>query len=173
MKLGNHDIQALAKKLFHHNRGVKRAKLMHPNRDWLIGVLVGILIIVLMIGWSAYTYLEKRDALELTDTSIEPVVPVYNADIVQDALELYTRRDEVFARLNQSSVSTIDPEVGAVIDPVSTTTSSTTNQVAEELPAEEIAIEEEGDQTIDPPQLTSPESTPENDISTETPTLID
>jgi hypothetical protein len=79
----------------------------------------------------------------------------------------------VFARLNQSSVSTIDPEVGAVIDPVSTTTSSTTNQVAEELPAEEIAIEEEGDQTIDPPQLTSPESTPENDISTETPTLID
>jgi hypothetical protein len=168
MKLGNYEIQAVAKKLFHHNRGIKRTKLMHPNRDWLIGVLVGILIIVVMIGWSAYTYLEKRDAIGLTDTSVEPVVPVYKADTVQDALDLYQNREEVFAQLNQSNVSIAEPEV----DTVSTTTSSTTDQVTDEQPEAEVDIEEET-QAIAQPPLTSPESTPENDISTELPTLMD
>ena len=169
MKLGNYEIQAVAKKLFHHNRGIQRTKLMHPNRDWLIGVLVGILIIVVMIGWSAYTYLEKRDAIGLTDTSVEPVVPVYNADTVQDALDLYTKREELFEELNQSRGQIIvDPEVNIV----STTTSSTTDQVTDEQPEAEVDIEEET-QAIAQPPLTSPESTPENDISTELPTLMD
>jgi len=168
MKLGNHDIHTLAKKLFHHNQGVKRAKLMHPRRDWLIGVLVGMVIIVVMIGWSAYTYLEKRDAIELTDTNVEPVLPVYNADTVQDALELYARRDEAFARLTQSNVSIVDP----ALDTISTTTGSTTDQVAEEQSTAEVTIEEGEEQAVASPPLTSPESTPENDVSTETPTLI-
>jgi hypothetical protein len=167
MKLGNYEIQAVAKKLFHHNRGIKRTKLMHPNRDWLIGVLVGILIIVVMIGWSAYTYLEKRDAIGLTDTSVEPVVPVYKADTVQDALDLYQNREEVFAQLNQSNVSIAEPEV----DTVSTTTSSTTDQVVEEQPTAEVIIEEEG-QAIDPSPANSPVAVPANNFIADTPTLV-
>jgi hypothetical protein len=173
MKLGNHDIQALAKKLFHHNQGVKRAKLMHPSRDWLIGVSIGMVIIILMIGWSAYTYLEKRDAIELTDTNIEPVLPVYNADIVEDALELYIRREEIFAQLNQSSAPATGAVADPVIDTVSTTISSTTDQVAEEQPAAEIIIEEDEGQATATPPSTSPEPTPENEAAVGTPTLID
>lgn len=156
MKLANHNIHALAKKLFHHNQGVQRPKLMHPERDWLIGVLVGLMIIVAMISWSAYTYIEKRSAIGLDDTGVEPQVPVYKSDTVEDALEIFTQRGELFKQLNQSTI----PAVESLDVVVATTTSSTTDEV-EEGQIGDVITEEDIDQTIDSESV-SPDQPVEN-----------
>jgi len=172
MKLGNHDIHALAKKLFHHKQGAKRAKLMHPKRDWLIGGVVGLMIIVVMISWSAYTYLEKRDAIELTDTSVEPVVPVYNADTVQDALEIFAAREELFTQLNQpgAPVQVQSPPEDDFTQTASATASSTIDLVPDEE-AEEVVADQESEQ-IASPQSDAQGQPADNEEDVGTPTLI-
>jgi len=123
MNKTNLDMQALAKKLFRHKQGLRQVKLMHPKRDWLVGVLVGIIIMVMMVGWSAYTYLEKREAITLDATDIEAQIPVYRSDVVEDALSIFTARKERFEQLNQRSVVTSAPEP-EVTPEVSTSTIS-------------------------------------------------
>ena len=170
MKLSNHHINALAKKLFQHNQGIQRAKLMHPSRDWLIGVLVGIMIMLVMIGWSVYTYLEKRDAIELSTANVEAEIPAYSADAVAGALELFAKREELFAQLNRSNAPTTEPTVDVV---ASTTASSTVDEVeAEQVIQAEVIIQEDIDQT-DTSFSTPLEPTGANEESFGTPTLID
>src|SRR6056297_501120 len=132
MKLSNYHIHTLAKKLFHHDQSIKRVKLMHPKRDWLIGVLVGIMIVSVMIAWSAYTYLEKRDAVGLSETNIDIEIPVYRSDTVEDALELFAKRKEAFEQLNQTGVPATSAVTESSDDQISTTTSSTTNEINED-----------------------------------------
>lgn len=165
MKQTNLDIQALAKKLFHHKQGVQRPKLMHPKRDWLIGVLIGLSVIVMMIGWSAYTYLEKRDAIGMDEPAVQVDVPLYQADAVADALEIFAKRAETFNQLNQSTTPVIVlPEEPVDLITTATTSTSTDQTVAVPEVVDETQVQEAA------PVATSTESTP--DI-TDTPTLVD
>jgi len=178
MKQTNHHIQALARKLFHHKQGLERPKLMHPQRDWLIGVLIGVVIIMVMIGWSAYTYLDRRDAIELEDSSIEAEIPVYKADLVEDALNLFAERKAAFAQLNQSSATEVQSPADLVDDIA--TSSATTSTAASTTTAttSTTAVGEEGVTRVAPdqdvaPALTPSNSTSESEESVGTPTLAD
>ena len=161
MKHSNQHIRALARKLFHQEKGIRRVKLMHPDRDWLLGVLAGVMIILTMIGWSAYTYLEQRSAIELDETNMEAEIPVYKGETIEDALELFANRKEAFTQLNQTSTPVVETPVGPVADVGAT---SSTDEIVEE-----------SDQAIAPTTATPPTSTDttfENDEPVETPTLV-
>lgn len=127
----------MARELFHHKRRLQRPKLMHPKRDWLIGLLVGIIIIMIMIGWSAYTYLDKRSVIGDTTSDVQAEVPLYRADVVADALEIFAARRDMFIQLEQSGSPTSVTLEGSEVQNVSTTTSSTTDEVVEDMVTEE------------------------------------
>ena len=99
MKYSNQSITALASKLFHQKQGVRRIKLMHPRRDWLLGILVGVVIMIGMGSWSAYTYFDKRDDIGLGEMTVEAQAPLYKADLVDEALAVFETRRETFNRL--------------------------------------------------------------------------
>jgi len=173
MKHNNQHLIDVAKKLFQHNKGQQQTQLMNPKRDWLIGVLIGLCIMISMVGWSAYTYLEKRDAIGLDDSSVQAEVPVYRAEVVEDALELFAERQERFAQLNQSGAPVIETPV--VVPEDSTVTASTTTNETNE---EEVVIETptvtevEGDDDENSDQQTAtPEVPPESEEVTATPVL--
>jgi len=153
MKQSNQYIQDFAKKLFHHKQGLQSAQLMSPKRDWLLGVLAGLLIMISMVGWSAYTYIEKRDAIGLSETDIQAQIPVYRSDVVDDAIELFAIRKEMFAELNQSSAPVVTP-VETLVEETGTTTATTTDNQIEVDPNAE--TNERADQII------TPEPTPED-----------
>lgn len=153
MNQNNQHIQAFAKKLFHHKQGLQSAQLMSPKRDWLLGVLVGLLIMVSMVGWSAYTYIEKRDAIGLSESDIQAQIPVYRSDVVDDAIALFVTRKEMFAELTQSS-SPVVTTVETQDDATGTTTATTSmNQLEVEAVQDLNAVTEEEEsesQTITP-----------------------
>jgi len=127
MKLSNPRINELAKKQFHHQPRVQRIKLMHPNRDWLIGLLLGVALMVGMGSWSAYIYFDQREAISLSNTDIVADAPLYRADLVDQALAEFTKRAEVFNELSRTPVVAPTPETDLVSDE---STATTTEEIA-------------------------------------------
>jgi hypothetical protein len=170
MKQSSQYIQDFARKLFHHKHGLQSTQLMSPKRDWLLGVLVGLLIMVSMVGWSAYTYIEKRDAIGLNDASVQAEVPVYRSDVVDDALARFAQRKDMFAALNQSGTPVVTQPVGIASD-ISSTTNGTTTNVLEVSDGLDIPREEFGAQNVTP-QIIPPEQAIVEDESVSVPTLV-
>jgi len=181
MKIDNQHIQDIAKKLFHQKQGFQRVKLMHPRRDWLIGVLVGVLIICVMTGWSVYTYFEQREAISLETTVVEAEMPAYKADVVEDALTIFAERAQNFARLTGGS-AVVTPEEPAeeVAESIGTSTTAIASSSAPDAPAESVAADvpdQAPEENINPDPVAEvepePAVTPEVVAETQTPTLVD
>ena len=170
MKQNNQYIQDFAKKLFHHKQGMRSAQLMSPKRDWLLGVFVGLLIMISMVGWSAYTYIEKRDAIGLSETDMQAQIPVYRSDVVDDAIELFAIRKETFAELNQSSAPVVTP-VETLDDVTSTTTATTTINQLEVAEDANMVTGDVESQNITP-ELTPEDQPLEDEESLGSPTLV-
>jgi len=168
MKQNNQYIQDFAKKLFHHKQGMRSAQLMSPKRDWLLGVFVGLLIMISMVGWSAYTYVEKRDAIGLNDSNIEAQVPVYRSDIVDNAIDLFATREEKFAVLNQSGEQVVI-SVETLVEETGTTTATTTDNQIEVDPNAET---NEGENQINTPEPTPEDKPLEEEESLGSPVLV-
>jgi hypothetical protein len=117
-----------------------------------------------MIGWSAYTYLDKRNAIGVTESGIEAEVPLYRADTVADALDIFANRQEVFAQLEQSGAPAAPVPAESQEPDVSTTTSTSTDEQSEELDAPAESVEPES-----PNQ--APNSTPTELATSTEPTL--
>lgn len=179
MKIDNQHIQDLAKKLFHHRQGFDQIKLVHPRRDWVIGVIVGAIIICLMAGWSVYTYLEQRQAISLESPIAEVQMPVYKAEVVEDALTIFAKRAQQFSQLTGGGVVQTESVIEVVSDPLATTT----DQAASSTDSAEATAVEVTDQVIEANQPTDPvvaEPDPIADVDSnanidellETPTLV-
>lgn len=118
------NIAVVARKLFHHKNGVRGIKLMHPNRDWMIGIVGAITIIVGMVAWSVFTYYEQREKIANTTDVTIATVPSYNAELVAQALDIAQARTDLFDSINAGIISS-PPVAPAINQEVSTTTSPT------------------------------------------------
>jgi len=119
----------MAKSIFNSDKGLQAPKLMHPVREWTIGLLAGILILIGTGVWSAQTYIFYRNTGNISYASVETEVVVYRASLVEVALTNYANKVEVNRALLANTPSVIStPE--EVEDEVFF--SSTTNQVGED-----------------------------------------
>ncbi len=96
-------IALFTKRFFKKQQVVRDPQIMHPDREWAIGLLVAALIFAGSGYWSIQTYLSNRSAtaLEVVDDKAETV---YRASIVKEALETVRSRERELQNLTQSVV---------------------------------------------------------------------
>ncbi len=113
----------MAEHVFRKSQGYPDRRLMHPKREWGIGI--GIFLVLVSAGaigaFSVFT--SYRDFSQVT-ASVEQSIPTYREVIVQDALEVYRQKEQKFTTLRQTNASSI------VDNSVASTTS--TDQTQEE-----------------------------------------
>ena len=92
-------ITQFAKNLLRSQKGIKNHQLMHPSREWAVGLLVAVGIFTGSGVWSALAYLEYRsDNLLVEDVSSEQPV-VYREALVTEALNTFNQKEETLAAL--------------------------------------------------------------------------
>ena len=144
-------MKTLASKVFHRNKSVRHIKLMHPYRDWIFGLLIALLIILLVASWSVFVYLEQRNSMNLNDGDVEVAIPVYQADLIDQALAVFEAR----------AIRTQTISAGAVTVPavpeLSTATSSEQSNTEDPSDAELPEAEQEQEPQEQPDQESEPE----------------
>jgi hypothetical protein len=132
-------ITSLAKRLFKKRQIVRDPQIMHPDREWAIGLLVAAIIFSVSGYFSIHTYLSNRSA---TAESVEDdkAQTVYRESIVQEALEMVNKRERSLQNLTKSvvveesieEVATTTEESVDTVEPTDEVSASTTTPNPEE-----------------------------------------
>lgn len=140
--INKRDITEAAKKMLRKHHGLRDPQIIHPRRDWLLGVGLALVIFTGVTWWSVASYLNYShisvvDSIEAADTSV-----VYRAAQVQAALELYESRTQNYYGLLQNRVVQTPP-VPQEIDEEESVATSTDTTATQELVATSTDIETE------------------------------
>jgi len=124
-------VKKMAKKVFQQSNGIRKPKMVHPTRDWEIGLLVAIVIFSTTAIWSVHTYDSYRDVSDSERTSINDQGTVYRETVVKKALEEFEKKRLIHESLFVSLESEIpETEITKEMSPA-TTTPSTTGEVTD------------------------------------------
>ncbi len=126
----------MAKKVFQRGRGLRDPHIMHPEREWLGGLLVMILIFVISATWSAQVYLKNKNVSAAPTTTGEGEA-VYREPQVKEALKMASEREAELRNLFGEAPITLPVQEEAQATSTATTT--------EEMIEEELPVESESD----------------------------
>lgn len=89
----------MAKHVLRKQSGLRDPQIMHPEREWIVGILVALLIFFFCMFWSIYAYIENKNvSFEEANTSGTEEV-VYRESLVKEALEIFAERKVVLDSL--------------------------------------------------------------------------
>lgn len=95
-------ILKLAEHVFKRGQGYYDKQTMHPTREWLLGLFVATVIIVIGATFSARSFLLYQ-SVNTDGGEYQKAVVKYNQVLAKRMLDMYTQRKEHFLAL-QSSV---------------------------------------------------------------------
>ena len=89
-------------KMVHHvtkrSRGIPDKRLMHPVREWLIGLLGMVLVVVVGVIYSVHLFTTFSNVTEITHT--ESAISIrYNETLINEAREQFGVRSDKFNEL--------------------------------------------------------------------------
>jgi hypothetical protein len=138
-------LQKMARNLFKPKTGSSFVKILHPERDWFIGVGIAFCIVAGITIWNGYTYFANRDG-GASDTEITITNPRYQAELVDQALNVFESRSKNFVLISANSpLQPVQTETVSSIE-TGTTTATSTPDVSAEIPS---ATEEEEGSVVD------------------------
>lgn len=110
-------ITQLKHKFLKKKSALRDPQLMHPDREWAIGLCVAVLIFSVCGLWSIHSYLKNRaaTALPVEDSSGKTV---YRESVVKEALSKMNERKETFETLT----SEVNPTPIVELEEIATTT---------------------------------------------------
>lgn len=119
-------IVAMARHVFRHTKGYPDRKMMHPNREWLIGI--GILVVIVAVGGvtttQTFLYFQSIDSLQPTNTTQLTTFKQSEADAV---VRVYRSRAQMYNQLNGvTATSSATTAAASVVVTQATTTATTT-----------------------------------------------
>jgi hypothetical protein len=119
-------IAEMAKKVIQHRHGLQDPQIMHPEREWAIGVAIALCLFLACAGWSIHIYIKNKDvSVEGTGTKTQESF-MYRESLVKEALLRFNERGErMQTLLNGASPVRTEPVAPVVA-------SSTEPTVAEE-----------------------------------------
>lgn len=99
-------LQALITRIIHyHDTQSWKSDIMHPRREWAVGLGASLILLAGVTGLSFYLYTVSSTTPELTDEQVDTVVP-YRASVVEAALIEYRVRAEQYQGMIQSRAAT-------------------------------------------------------------------
>lgn len=113
----NLDIKNIFKKLARKPGSLHDQQLMHPEREWVIGLVVSLFIFLLVASVSVYIYF-KNQTINVQVSSDGTEQTVYRESVVKEALIIIKSREERLRSLNREIVL---PEI-VEIESATTTT---------------------------------------------------
>ena len=116
----------MAKQIFRHKQGLSDPQIMHPYRDWYIGLFVTVLLFSGSAYWSAYSYMKNKNVTDIQPVNQSGEVVVYRESQVTAALQKILEREQALANLLGSVVPT-EPLI---------TESATTSAATSTIPAQ-------------------------------------
>ena len=122
--INKNKILKAAKEIFHSNRSNFNQQLIHPQREWLIGILCSFVIFGVSGFISAKWYKENR-SIQISrsvDTQTEQVV--YRESLVAAALERFSVRKKELEFLTEKKETSIIPVIENTITSSTTATTS-------------------------------------------------
>lgn len=120
------DITKAAKKILRRQKGLRDHQIIHPQREWIIGLLLMCFIVGGIAVWSSTTYLSITDQSVTTNNSETGSQTVYRTEVVDAALTMFRERAENYEKLLENRIVTpvvtappvqeVDEEEGVGID---------------------------------------------------------
>jgi hypothetical protein len=105
-------ISEIARKLVKPNNiSLRSLQIMHPNREWGIGLLLAVLIFAGSGIWSAKTYLSYRNFSVDEDVEIETSTVVYRETLVENALKIFASKKLNFDELADKENTPLETSV--------------------------------------------------------------
>ena len=135
--LSSKDIKKISKKILRHQQGLRDIEVMHPVREWYVGLAVAFILMIVSTLWSAITYLDNRnvEVTEVDESSIKTVT--YREEAVANALQLFETKAAVRDSILGSDIfipPVTETEIASSTDEtniVATTSSSTVEESPE------------------------------------------
>jgi len=142
--INKQEIKNIAKRILKFRRGVRDHQIIHPSRDWFIGLAISVLLFGTSAAWSAHVYINHKNSSVGEVVGVVEEVVVYREAMVAAALQYFGDKQEFYTNLLHSESVTEQPSeesvVGETVNEEATATSS--ESVAEVSPQEESAPEE-------------------------------
>lgn len=168
MKLSSNTIAKFARDVFTKKKTLAANRLIHPHRDWAIGLFLGGCILVGIMAWSAYMYVSNRSG-DNAQEKVDPAsLPVYRAATIEQAIELFQKKETAYNSLKQQvivppviieetteEVSTDSNTSSTDVLPATATSTpvTTTDQLSDtaDVEVEDESIQEEGRESLGTP----------------------
>ncbi|MCA9361835.1 hypothetical protein KC906_00525 [Candidatus Kaiserbacteria bacterium] len=96
--------QDIASKIFKSSEGLHKPRMISPGREWAIGIVVSVLIVLTSALWTVHTYDRFKDSTIKQTTPVEEQAVVYRESLVDTALGIFTERAQRHAALSSQQV---------------------------------------------------------------------
>ena len=160
-------INKIIKNVLHKEKNVVSVErnIMHPNREWFIGLSIGLLVLSVGAWWNVSTYMEYKEVSVDSGEELAGVV-VYRQSLVEKALSDFEVRTSKYETLKKELTVAGGLETGGV-DTANENAEEDENEDVEDKDIEdEIVPEEEVNEEADSIMLED-ESTTNNSVTVE------
>lgn len=105
------DFSKIAKKILKHRQQVRDHQIIHPKRDWAIGLLFSIILLGAFGWWNVSTYMTYSNTAVTGSVTLDNQVVVYREGQVMEALDRFAAKEQRFNELVEDNrVSSVLPE---------------------------------------------------------------
>ncbi len=134
-QINKKSLNKLVRRITKRTQIIRAPQLIHPTREWMIGLMSALCVIIAGSIWSTSLYLESRNQVTTesiaTDEANEAVT--YRATVVEEALTSYQARAQVFQNLVNANPTTNQSNENESTSAGDTATSTTENNTEEEI----------------------------------------
>ena len=113
------DITKMVAHIIRRDNGIADPQLMHPTREWFIGLSITTLIVLLGSWFCFYIYTHYAQTIDASMTVSEPVVP-YQAATISEAIKIYETKQLKFSEILGSGSEKGFEEIGTTTSPAVT-----------------------------------------------------
>jgi len=116
----NIDVKKITKTIMRKNRGLQDPQLVHPARDWAVGIVGTLVVFCIALGFSVWQYLSYTN-LSLGEEVVLDMIP-YKTEQVDESLLLYRDLSNTHAQIitkadtSTSTVSGVGIDDGSGVD---------------------------------------------------------
>lgn len=93
------EITKLVKKILRHRRGIQENQIIHPTREWFIGLLMAVFLFAGFGYWNITSYIKYSNTSITGAVTLDNEVIVYRESLVQEALRRFSERQTQFDTL--------------------------------------------------------------------------